>query len=61
MRRAFSLLSGNSSTSVCMSATWMVRLSSTDRPGTVPRTSGRTDGQELAVMAAEEEPIAVPA
>ena len=41
MRRAFSLLSGNSSTSVCASATWRVRPSTTDRPAIVPRMRGR--------------------
>ena len=33
-------LSGNSSASACVSATWTVRASRTDRPPTVPRTSG---------------------
>ena len=42
-RRAFSLLSGNSPASACMSATCTVRSSSTDRPPAVPRPSERVN------------------
>ncbi len=38
--RAVALPSGNSSTSVCRSATWITRASSTDRPLAVPWMSG---------------------